>query len=99
MSNSYFAPRLLSELRHYNTAKFAADLMAGLIVGIVALPLAIAFGIVTAIPLVKPTTMGYGMNLMMVPRWQTPNNIKKIPANIVASINPDKPKLGSLTMP
>lgn len=54
---------------------------------------------VTAIPLVKPTTMGYGMNLMMVPRWQTPNNIKKIPANIVASINPDKPKLGSLTIP
>lgn len=45
MSNSYFAPRLLSELRHYNKAKFAADLMAGLIVGIVALPLAIAFGI------------------------------------------------------
>lgn len=54
---------------------------------------------VTAIPLVKPTTMGYGMNLMMVPRWQTPNNIKKIPANMVASINPDKPKLGSLTIP
>lgn len=49
MSNSYFAPRLLSELRHYNKAKFAADLMAGLIVGIVALPLAIAFGIVSGV--------------------------------------------------
>ena len=49
MSNSYFAPRLLSELRHYNKAKFAADLMAGLIVGIVALPLAIAFGIASSV--------------------------------------------------
>lgn len=49
MSNSYFAPRLLSELRHYNKAKFTADLMAGLIVGIVALPLAIAFGIASGV--------------------------------------------------
>lgn len=49
MSNSYFAPRLLSELRHYNKTKFAADLMAGLIVGIVALPLAIAFGIASGV--------------------------------------------------
>lgn len=49
MSNSYFAPRLLSELRHYNKVKFAADLMAGLIVGIVALPLAIAFGIASGV--------------------------------------------------
>ncbi len=49
MSNSYFAPRLLSELRHYNKAKFGADLMAGLIVGIVALPLAIAFGIASGV--------------------------------------------------
>lgn len=49
MSNSYFAPRLLSELRHYNKAKFAADLMAGSIVGIVALPLAIAFGIASGV--------------------------------------------------
>lgn len=49
MSNSYFAPRLLSELRHYNKSKFAADLMAGLIVGIVALPLAIAFGIASGV--------------------------------------------------
>ena len=44
MSFSSFAPRLVSELRHYNKEKLAADLMAGLIVGIVALPLAIAFG-------------------------------------------------------
>ena len=49
MSNFSFAPRLFSELRHYNKEKFAADLMAGLIVGIVALPLAIAFGIASGV--------------------------------------------------
>lgn len=49
MNHSVFAPRLLSELRHYNKEKFAADLMAGLIVGIVALPLAIAFGIASGV--------------------------------------------------
>lgn len=49
MSFSSFAPRLVSELRHYNKEKFAADLMAGLIVGIVALPLAIAFGIASGV--------------------------------------------------
>ena len=49
MTHFNFAPRLFSELRHYNKEKFAADLMAGLIVGIVALPLAIAFGIASGV--------------------------------------------------
>lgn len=49
MSNSIFAPRLWNELRHYNKEKLAADFMAGLIVGIVALPLAIAFGIASGV--------------------------------------------------
>lgn len=49
MNNFNFAPRMVSELRHYNKEKFAADLMAGLIVGIVALPLAIAFGIASGV--------------------------------------------------
>ncbi|MCI7645597.1 MAG: SulP family inorganic anion transporter, partial [Bacteroidales bacterium] len=44
-----FKPRLLSELRHYSKEKFAADAMSGLIVGIVALPLAIAFGIASGV--------------------------------------------------
>ena len=38
-------PKLLAALRTYSKEKFAGDLMAGIIVGIVALPLAIAFGI------------------------------------------------------
>ncbi len=44
-----FNPKLVSSLRHYSKEKFAKDLMAGIIVGIVALPLAIAFGIASGV--------------------------------------------------
>ena len=44
-----FKPKFFSCLRHYNKKTFAADVMAGLIVGIVALPLAIAFGIASGV--------------------------------------------------
>ena len=44
-----FQPKLLVGLRHYSREKFIADLMAGIIVGIVALPLAIAFGIASGV--------------------------------------------------
>ena len=44
-----FKPKLISTLREYNRRTFAQDLMAGLIVGIVALPLAIAFGIASGV--------------------------------------------------
>ena len=40
-----FKPKLFSTLKNYSKETFTADLMAGIIVGIVALPLAIAFGI------------------------------------------------------
>ena len=40
-----FAPKLLQTLKKYNTAQFGQDALAGIIVGIVAIPLAIAFGI------------------------------------------------------
>ena len=49
MKDLHFAPRLFKDLRHYSREKFAADAMAGLIVGIVALPLAIAFGIASGV--------------------------------------------------
>ncbi len=42
-------PKLFSALRCYSKERFAADLMAGLIVSIVALPLAIAFGIASGV--------------------------------------------------
>ena len=42
-------PELFHTLRTYNRQKFTADLMAGIIVGIVALPLAIAFGIASGV--------------------------------------------------
>ena len=45
MKTFKFRPKLFDTLAHYNKQQFSADLMAGIIVGIVALPLAIAFGI------------------------------------------------------
>lgn len=48
MSN-FFQPRLFHSLKHYTKEQFYADLMAGVIVGIVALPLAIAFGIASGV--------------------------------------------------
>ena len=49
MKISGFKPVLLQDLRNYSKEKFTADLMAGIIVGIVALPLAIAFGIASGV--------------------------------------------------
>ena len=42
-------PRILYCMKNYNTDAFMKDLMAGVIVGIVALPLAIAFGIASGV--------------------------------------------------
>lgn len=44
-----FQPALIQSLKTYNKEKFVSDLMAGLIVGVVALPLAIAFGIASGV--------------------------------------------------
>ena len=44
-----FKPELFKTLKNYDKQKFSADLMAGIIVGIVALPLAIAFGIASGV--------------------------------------------------
>ena len=44
-----FKPKLFYTLKNYSRASFTADLMSGLIVGIVALPLAIAFGIASGV--------------------------------------------------
>jgi len=44
-----FQPKLLTALKNYSREKFLSDLMAGVIVGIVALPLAIAFGIASGV--------------------------------------------------
>lgn len=44
-----FRPQIIDSLKGYNKEKFMNDLMAGLIVGIVALPLAIAFGIASGV--------------------------------------------------
>jgi SulP family sulfate permease len=44
-----FRPRLLDALKDYDRGRFARDLGAGLTVGIVALPLALAFGIASGV--------------------------------------------------
>lgn len=43
--SQYFRPRLLDALHGYNKARFTTDVTAGLTVGVIALPLAIAFAI------------------------------------------------------
>ena len=45
----HFHPKLFSTLKNYTKEQFYADAMAGIIVGIVALPLAIAFGIASGV--------------------------------------------------
>lgn len=44
-----FQPKIVSCLKDYSMAKFGQDALAGVIVGIVALPLAIAFGIASGV--------------------------------------------------
>lgn len=44
-----FHPKFFSCIRNYSKATFMSDLMAGTIVGIVALPLAIAFAIASGV--------------------------------------------------
>ena len=44
-----FKPKIVDTLKNYNRRQFGKDVMAGLIVGIVALPLAIAFAIASGV--------------------------------------------------
>lgn len=44
-----FSPRLIADLRGYSFRKFGRDAMAGILVGIVALPLSIAFAIASGV--------------------------------------------------
>ena len=44
-----FSPRLTEHLKHYDAGKFTADLAAGVTVGVVALPLAMAFAIASGL--------------------------------------------------
>ena len=45
MTTLEFKPQFFATLKHYSKKQFTTDLLAGIIVGIVALPLALAFGI------------------------------------------------------
>ena len=45
-----FLPKTFTVLRDYTASQFAADLQAGVIVGVVAIPLALAFAIASGVP-------------------------------------------------
>jgi len=49
MTTFTFKPKLFTTVKHYDRQQFMTDLLAGIIVGIVALPLAIAFGIASGV--------------------------------------------------
>ena len=49
MTTLEFKPKLAQTLKNYSKKQFTTDLLAGVIVGIVALPLAIAFGIASGV--------------------------------------------------
>mgnify|MGYP001104308035 CR=1 FL=1 len=44
-----FKPKLISAMRDYSFSRFKTDLIAGIVVGIVALPLAVAFAIASGV--------------------------------------------------
>ena len=46
---NYIKPKLFSTLKHYSGAQFAKDLVAGIIVAIIALPLSIALAIASGV--------------------------------------------------
>ena len=50
MSSQQWLPRSIECLRGYTTRQFTHDLIAGLTVGLVALPLAMAFAIASGVP-------------------------------------------------
>ena len=45
----------------------------------------------TAIPLVKPVTTGYGMNLIAAPKRARPRIMRRMPARIVQIVSPSTP--------
>ena len=54
-----FRPVLFSELKHYSWKKFSSDLFAGATVGVVALPLAMAFAIASGFSPARGISCGY----------------------------------------
>ena len=50
MLNNIFSPKIFTVInRNYTRKQFTADLLAGIVVGIVALPLAIAFAVASGV--------------------------------------------------
>ena len=68
MKVTLFKPKLLDTLKNYSRSAFLHDLMAGVIVGIVALPLAIAFGIASGVSpekgIITAVVAGFAVSLL-----------------------------------
>ena len=68
MKVTSFKPKLLDTLKNYSRSAFLHDLMAGVIVGIVALPLAIAFGIASGVSpekgIITAVVAGFAVSLL-----------------------------------
>src|SRR3984893_18267581 len=63
-----FLPKSVTALRGYTSRQFLADLQAGIIVGIVAIPLALAFAIASGVApekgLVTAVVAGFAISLL-----------------------------------
>ena len=49
MSNEKLKPMLFSTMKHYNTKQFSTDVISGIIVAIIALPLSIALALASGV--------------------------------------------------
>ena len=87
-----FRPRLLDALKDYDRTRFAKDLGAGLTVGIVALPLALAFGIASGVKpeqgLITAIVAGF---LISAPSLKSPIASISTPAAAVLMSSPVTP--------
>lgn len=74
MYKPVFQPAILSSLKGYNSKIFTGDLFAGLIVGIVALPLSIAFAIASGVEpqkgLITAVVAGFAISAFSGSRFQ-----------------------------
>jgi MFS superfamily sulfate permease-like transporter len=61
-------PKLVESLARYDRHTLASDVVAGLTVGVVALPLAMAFGIASGVILLVLAVTGLGQAVKFIPR-------------------------------
>ena len=89
-------PKLLEMLLHYNRPTFTADVVAGLTVGVVALPLAMAFGIASGVtPQAGIYTAIVGGFARVAPGWFAASRSAVRPGPSSSSSPASSPSTGS----